>query len=148
MALDGEVEIFRGHAAAIVDDANEAPAAQFDRDVDAAGARVERILDELLDGGGRPLDDLARRDAIDKNGIKTADGHGRVHQGGSSEFHTQIASDWMMRRVEFQESHSKGEINAETAVARLIRNFPANRGQLSSFSSMPREALFSALSLL
>jgi len=33
-----------------------------------------------------------------------------------------------MRRVEFQESHSKGEINAETAVARLIRNFPANRG--------------------
>jgi hypothetical protein len=34
----------------------------------------------------------------------------------------------MMRRVEFQESHSKGEINAETGVARLIRNFPANRG--------------------
>jgi len=63
-----------GHAAAIVDDANEAPAAQFDRDVDATGARVERILDELLDDGGRPLDDLARRDAIDKNGIKTADG--------------------------------------------------------------------------
>jgi hypothetical protein len=128
MALDGEVEIFRGHAAAIVDDANEAPAAQFDRDVDAAGARVERILDELLDGGGRPFDDLAGRNAIDKNRIKTADGHGRVHQGGSSEFHTQIASDWMMRRVEFQESHSKGEINAETGVARLIRNFPANRG--------------------
>jgi hypothetical protein len=128
MALDGEVEIFRGHAAAIVDDANEAPAAQFDRDVDAASARIERILDELLDGRGRPLDDLARRDAIDKNGIKTTDGHGRGHQGGTSEFHTQIASDWMMRRVEFQESHSKGEINAETAVARLIRNFPANRG--------------------
>jgi hypothetical protein len=54
----------------------------------------------------------------------------------------------MKRRVEFQESHFKGEINAETAVVRLIRNFPANRGQLSSFSSMPREALFSALSLL
>ena len=128
MALDGEVEIFGGHAAAIVDDANEPPAAQFDRNIDSRSARVERILDELLDGGGRPLDDLARRDAIDKNGIKTADGHGRVHQGGSSEFHTQIASDWMMRRIEFQESHSKGEINAETGVARLIRNFPANRG--------------------
>src|SRR5271166_3857512 len=101
MALDGEVEIFRGHAAAIVDDANEPPAAQFDRDVDAAGARVERILDELLDDGGRPLDDLARRDAVDKNGIKTADGHGWVHQGGLSEFHTQIASDWRERVVEF-----------------------------------------------
>jgi len=54
----------------------------------------------------------------------------------------------MKRRAEFQESHFKGEINAETAVVRLIRNFPANRGKLFSFSSMPREALFSALSLL
>jgi len=34
----------------------------------------------------------------------------------------------MKRRAEFQESHFKGEINAETAVVRLIRNFPANRG--------------------
>jgi len=73
MALDGEVEIFRGHAAAIVDDANEAPAAQFDRDVDAAGARVERILDELLDAR-QAVRRPRGRNAIDKNRIKTADG--------------------------------------------------------------------------
>ena len=64
------------HAAAIVDDADQPPSAQFDRDIDAGRARVEGVLDELLDGGGRPLDDLARRDAIDKHGIETADGHG------------------------------------------------------------------------
>ena len=99
MALDGELKIFAGHPAAIVDDANEAPPAQFDRDVDPAGAGVNRIFDELLDGGRRPLDDLARRDAIDKNRIETADLHGRDHRGSLSKCHIEIASSWTGRGV-------------------------------------------------
>ena len=39
MALDGEVEIVGGHAAAVVDDANEAPSALLDDDFDAASRR-------------------------------------------------------------------------------------------------------------
>ena len=77
--------------AAIVDDPDKPAAAHFDRDVDPARAGVERILDELLDSGGRPLDDLARRDAIDKHRIETADGHGGAHQIGR--FHIEITLD-------------------------------------------------------
>ncbi len=77
MALDGKLQILRRHAAAIVDDADQPPSARFDGNIDAGRARVEGVFDELLDGGGRPLDDFARRDAIDKHGIETSDGHGR-----------------------------------------------------------------------
>ena len=48
----------------------------FDRDVDARRAGVKRVLDQLLDGGRRPLDHLAGGDAIDEKGIETANGHG------------------------------------------------------------------------
>ena len=68
------------HPAAIVDDADEPPAAEFDHDIDAGRARVERILDEFLHDGGRPLDDLARRDAVDENRIEMTDRHGSLHQ--------------------------------------------------------------------
>ena len=86
MALDREAEIVPGHPAAIVDDADEPPAARFDHDIDAGRARVERILDEFLDDGGRPLDDLARRDAVDENRIETTDRHGWFHQGPYEDF--------------------------------------------------------------
>ncbi len=76
MALDREIEIFRAHAGAIVGDADQAPAARLDDDLDAACAGIERILDQFLHGGRRTLDDLARRDAVDEDGIETADGHG------------------------------------------------------------------------
>ena len=39
-------------------------AAILDRDVDRRRARVERVLDELLDDRRRTLDDLARRDLV------------------------------------------------------------------------------------
>jgi len=105
MALDREAEIVRRHPAAIVDDADEPPATRFDCDIDAGGASVERIFDKLLDDGGRPFDALARRDAIDKNRIETADRHGRVHQRSLSEFHTQIASGWIKAGGEFRKNH-------------------------------------------
>ena len=38
----------------------------FSLDVDAPGAGVERVLDQLLDRAGRPLDHLAGGDAVDR----------------------------------------------------------------------------------
>ena len=35
-----------------------------------------RVLDQFLHGRGRPLDHLARGDAVDEDGIEAADGHG------------------------------------------------------------------------
>ena len=78
VALDGEREILGAHAAAVVDDADEPPPALLDGDVDARRAGVERVLDELLHGGGRTLDHLAGGDAVDEKGIETADAHKRV----------------------------------------------------------------------
>ena len=76
VALDRERQVALVHAASVVDDADEAFAALFDRDVDARRAGVKRVLDELLDGGRRALDHLAGGDAIDEKGIETANGHG------------------------------------------------------------------------
>ena len=75
VALDGERQILGAHPASIVDDANEPPPARLYGDIDARGAGVERIFDELLHGGGRPLDHLAGGDAVDENGIETANAH-------------------------------------------------------------------------
>ena len=38
---------------------------------------VERVFDQLLDGGAWPLDHFAGGDAVDKDGIETANGHER-----------------------------------------------------------------------
>ncbi len=46
------------HAVAVVFDAQQLLAAELDRDGDARGAGVERVLDQLLDDGGRTLDDF------------------------------------------------------------------------------------------
>lgn len=75
VALHGEIEIRGAHAAAVVDDPDQVFPARLDGDVDAARARVERILDEFLHHGGGPLDDLARGDPIDENRVEAADRH-------------------------------------------------------------------------
>jgi hypothetical protein len=78
MTLDRKRQIGFVHAASVVNYANESAAAILYRDVNAPRAGVEGVLDELLDGGTGALDYLAGGDAIDQNGIKTADGHGRI----------------------------------------------------------------------
>ncbi len=75
MAFDAEREIGLVHAETVVDDADQIAAAALDRHVDAAGARVERVFDQFLDGGARPLDHLAGGDAVGQDGIEPADGH-------------------------------------------------------------------------
>ena len=61
-------EVVRIHAAAVVDDADQPAAAALDNHVDPGRAGIERVLNELLDGGGRALDDLARGDPIHEHG--------------------------------------------------------------------------------
>jgi len=76
MALDAEFEIGPVHSDAVVADADQIAPARLDGDVDAPGAGVERVLDELLHRRGGPLDHFARSDPIDQQRIEAADGHG------------------------------------------------------------------------
>ena len=73
-------EIRPRHALAVVGDANEPPAAAVGENVDAAGAGVERVLDQLLHDARRALDHLAGGDAVDDGFGKLADGHRRLAQ--------------------------------------------------------------------
>jgi hypothetical protein len=56
--------VVRRDARAVVGDADLADAAVRQADADGAGARVDRVLHQLLDDAQRPLDDLARGDLI------------------------------------------------------------------------------------
>ena len=76
MAFDREREVFRGHAAAVVGDADPAPAAAVGEDVDPARAGIDGVLDEFLDHARRTLDHLAGGDAVDDLLWQLADGHG------------------------------------------------------------------------
>ena len=67
-----------GNAAAVVAHAREPHAAGLDFDLDALRAGVEAVLDQLLDDGRRPLDDLAGGDLIDEVVVENADRHGRA----------------------------------------------------------------------
>ena len=68
VALHGERQLVGLDADAIVAHPHQAEAALLDVDLDAPRAGIERVLDQLLDDGGRPLDDLAGGDLIDQGG--------------------------------------------------------------------------------
>ena len=75
--LDGKREIGFVQPMPVVDDPDEPAPAGFDHNFDRLRPGVERVLDEFLDRRRRPLDHLARGDAVDGQGIKTANRHGR-----------------------------------------------------------------------
>jgi hypothetical protein len=77
VALDGEREIGAGHAGAVVADADQPAAAAVGQNLDARRAGVESVLYEFLHDARRPLDHLARGDAVDDAFGKLADGHRR-----------------------------------------------------------------------
>ncbi len=62
VALHRKGEVFRRHTAAVVGHADECAAALFDPDGNLGRARIERILDQLLDHRRRPFDNFARGD--------------------------------------------------------------------------------------
>src|SRR5262249_52983574 len=65
VAGEGERQVVRLDAAAVIDHPDEVGAAPLDVDVDAAAAGVDGVFQQLLDDAGRPLDDLAGGDLVD-----------------------------------------------------------------------------------
>ena len=66
VAGERQGQLVGGDAAAVVAHADQADAAALDVDLDAAGAGVQAVLDELLDDGGRALDHFAGGDLVDE----------------------------------------------------------------------------------
>ena len=67
VAFDGERQILRPHADAVVGHADKALAAAPKRDVDLACIGINGVLDKFLHHAGRALDHLARRDAVHRS---------------------------------------------------------------------------------
>ena len=62
--FDGQPGVVRLHPLAVVLDVNQLLAAKLDGDGDTPRAGVDRVLDQLLDHRGRPLDDFAGRNLV------------------------------------------------------------------------------------
>lgn len=58
---------------AVVGNLDEFEAAVFDNDVDGGGLGVEAVLDELFNGGHRPLNNLSGSDSIDDGLVESED---------------------------------------------------------------------------
>ncbi len=84
MAFDGQREVRRAHADAVILDQDAVHAAAFEQHGDAGGAGIERVLDDLLHRGGRAFDHLAGGDAVGGGLGEAADQGpgGRLGRGG------------------------------------------------------------------
>jgi len=60
-----EQRVTYSDSVAVVGDLDELEAAILDEEIDGGGGGVEAVLEELLDGGDRPLNDLAGGDPVD-----------------------------------------------------------------------------------
>jgi hypothetical protein len=78
VAVEGEQRVVAPHATAVVGDDDAAAAAGVEVDGDRAGARVEGVLDQLLDHRSRALDHLAGRDLADQVIGKQANARGHA----------------------------------------------------------------------
>ncbi len=79
MTLQRELRVLAIHPRAVVAHANQRLAPVLQLDADRSGAGIEAVLDQLLDDGGRPLDDFARRDLIGDGPGKYLDARAREH---------------------------------------------------------------------
>jgi hypothetical protein len=77
VTFERERHLLGRHAAAIVRHFDAREPALGDADRDARGARIDRVLDQLLERGGRALHYLTRGDAVDERLRQAAD---RGHQ--------------------------------------------------------------------
>ena len=73
MAFEGQQGVVAVHPMAVVRDADEPPSARLDLDTDAAGSGVERVLQQLLHHGSRPVHHLAGGDLVGNLVRKNAD---------------------------------------------------------------------------
>ncbi len=74
--LDRQFEIGRRHAAPVIDHADQRLPALGQCDLDAGGAGIDGVLDQLLDGGGGTFDHFAGGDLVDEIGGEEANRHG------------------------------------------------------------------------
>jgi hypothetical protein len=77
VARQREPEFGDGYSAAVIPDSRETHAARFDFDFDTLRARIEAVLDQLLDDGRGAFDDLTGGDLVDEVIVENADRHGR-----------------------------------------------------------------------
>ena len=86
MTRDREPELFGRDPLTVVGDPDPPRASTLEGDLDPSRACIEGVLDQLLDDGGGPFDDLARRDLVDESGGELLDpGHGTGSLGAFSE---------------------------------------------------------------
>ncbi len=82
MAFDGEPQLIRLHADAVVFDENEIGAAIRHRNVDAPRAGIERVLGQFFHRARRAFHHFAGSDAVDRAFGETANGaRGSGHPG-------------------------------------------------------------------
>ena len=88
MARQRQRQVFGLDPVAIVLDTDQGFAAVRHGDVDPARARVNGVLDQFLDGRGRPLHDLSGCDAIHRRVVKLANSCGFLAYIGVGGVHT------------------------------------------------------------
>src|SRR5262249_43378190 len=85
VAGQGQRQVVRLDAAAVIDHPDEVEAAVADLGVDACGAGVDGVLQQLLEDAGRSLDDLAGGDLADEHGRQLLDAWHRGRPVGRAE---------------------------------------------------------------
>ena len=78
VAEKGQLQLFRGDAAAVVSNADQALSALLKLDFDARCAGIDAVLRQLLDHGRRTLDHLASSDLVDQYIRENLNRHGRA----------------------------------------------------------------------
>ena len=68
---------FGGHPATVIANSNQLSSRPRKLNFDAGRARVERILHQFLNDSRRTLDNLTRRNLVDRGGIEELDSGGR-----------------------------------------------------------------------
>ena len=82
VAGQGETQIVRVDAVAVVGHAHPAHAGLLHLHADVPGAGVQAVLHQLLDDGGGPLHHLAGRDLVCHERAERTDAAGRAFRGG------------------------------------------------------------------
>ncbi len=121
--FDRERKLVRRDALAVVRDLDPGETSLVDPDRDRARSRVQRVLDQLLDDGGRSLDDLARGDPLDRGRVEPPD---RTTTGGSVAPHGPSLGISRARRARSRSSRKRS------------RACSGERASTSSPSSSPR----------
>jgi hypothetical protein len=94
VAGEGQGQVFRLDAAAVVHHLDEIRAALGHLDVDAPAAGVDRILQQFLEDAGGALDDLAGSDLVDEQGRQALDARQATVPGDRRSTSSEWATHW------------------------------------------------------